>query len=237
VIHLLFSTGHTAPAGEELMRRDLVERALDLARMLRSLLPDDAEVASLLALILLTDARRTTRVSDDGALQLLAHQDRTRWDRSQIAEGLQLVGDAIRKGGPRRFALMAAIAAVHADSPRWESTDWKELVGLYDLLLESWPSPVVALNRAVAVGFAEGPSAGLVALEPLLAEPQLAKYGYLASVRADLLRQLGRHTEALLAYQEALELTENEVERSFLSQRIGELGKIADWPLFVRIAR
>jgi RNA polymerase sigma-70 factor (ECF subfamily) len=228
VVHLLFTTGHTAPAGAELVRRDLVERALDLARMLNSLLPDDPEVASLLALILLTDARRTTRVGDDGALQLLAHQDRSKWDRSEIEEGLQLVGDAIRKGRPRRFALMAAIAAVHADSPSWESTDWKELVGLYDLLLKSWPSPVVALNRAVAVGFAEGPAAGLAALDPLISEPQLATYGYLASARADLLRQLGRHPEALLAYQEALKLTGNETERSFLFQRISELATTSD---------
>jgi RNA polymerase sigma-70 factor (ECF subfamily) len=180
--------------------------------------------------MLLTDARRTTRVSADGALQLLADQDRSKWDRPEIEKGLQLVGAAIRAGRPRRFALMAAIGAVHADSPSWEATDWKELVGLYDLLLKSWPSPVVALNRAVAVGFAEGPTAGLAALELLVNEPQLATYGYLAFARADLLRRLGRYREAVLAYQEALASTQNEVERSFLSRRIAKLGKGSDQP-------
>ena len=223
VVDLLFTTGHTAPAGADLVRRDLVERAVDLARMLRSLLPSDPEVASLLALILLTDARRRTRVSDAGRLLLLADQDRSQWDRSEIEEGLRLVAEAIRKGRPRRFALMAAIAAVHADSPSWDATDWQELVGLYDLLLDVWPSPVVALNRAVAVGFAAGPAAGLAALEPLESEPQLTTYGYLASARADLLRRLGHIPEALASYGEALAFTDNEVEQSFLAQRIADL--------------
>jgi len=223
VVHLLFATGHTAPAGADLVRRDLVERALDLARMVRSLLPGDPEVASLLALILLTDARRRTRVSDEGHLLLLADQDRSQWDRSEIEEGLHLVAAAIRKGRPRRFALMAAITAVHADSPSWDATDWQELVGLYDLLLDAWPSPVVALNRAVAVGFAAGPAAGLAALKPLENEPQLTTYGYLASARADLLRRLGHIPEALASYGEALAFTDNEVEQSFLAQRIADL--------------
>jgi RNA polymerase sigma factor (sigma-70 family) len=223
VVHLLFTIGDTAPAGADLVRRDLVERALDLARMVRSLLPGTPEVASLLALILLTDARRRTRVSDNGHLLLLADQDRSQWDRPEIEEGLRLVAEAIRKGRPRRFALMAAIAAVHADSPSWEATDWEELVGLYDLLLDAWPSSVVALNRAVAVGFAAGPAAGLAALEPLENEPQLTTYGYLVSARADLLRRLGRIPEALMSYEEALAFTDNEVERSFLAQRIADL--------------
>ena len=223
VVHLLFATGHTAPAGADLVRRDLVERAFDLARMVRSLLPGDPEVASLLALILLTDARRRTRVSDEGHLLLLADQDRSQWDRSEIEEGLHLVAAAIRTGRPRRFALMAAITAVHADSPSWDATDWQELVGLYDLLLDAWPSPVVALNRAVAVGFAAGPAAGLAVLKPLENEPQLTTYGYLASARADLLRRLGRIPEALASYEEALAVTENEVERWFLAQRIADL--------------
>lgn len=149
--------------------------------------------------------------------------DRSQWDRPEIEEGLRLVADAIQKGRPRRFALMAAIAAVHADSPSWDATDWEELVGLYDLLLDAWPSPVVALNRAVAVGFAAGPAAGLAALEPLENEPQLTTYGYLASARADLLRRLGCIPEALMSYEEALAFTDNEVERSFLAQRIADL--------------
>src|SRR6266536_2085686 len=144
VVHLLFTTGHTAPAGADLVRRDLVERALDLARMLRALLPHDADVAGLLALILLTDARRATRVGADGRMRLLADQDRAKWDRRAISEGIALVREALRRRPPGRFALMAAIAAVHADAPTWQDTDWRELVALYDLLVQLWPSPVVA---------------------------------------------------------------------------------------------
>jgi RNA polymerase sigma factor (sigma-70 family) len=225
VVHLLFTTGHTAPAGASLVRRDLVERALDLARMLRLLLPSDADVAGLLALILLTDARRDTRVSDDGQLLLLADQDRSRWDRGAIAEGVALVREALRRRPPGRFALMAAIAAVHAEAARWDNTDWRELVGLYDLLIDIWPSPVVALNRAVAVGFASGPSEGLAALDALATEPQLAGYAYLASARADFLRRLGRTEEARIAYEEALLLTENAVERRFLADRLESLSQ------------
>jgi len=223
VVQLLFTTGHTAPAGSDLVRRDLVERALDLARMLRVLLPNDADVAGLLALILLTDARRATRVSVDGRMQLLADQDRTKWDRHAIGEGIALVREALRRRPPGRFALMAAIAAVHADAATWQDTDWRELVALYDLLVQLWPSPVVALNRAVAVGLADGPGAGLTALDALAAEPQLAGYGYLASARADFLRRLGRTAEARECYEEALLLTENAVERDFLAARLDQL--------------
>ncbi|MGI8752559.1 MAG: RNA polymerase sigma factor [Acidimicrobiales bacterium] len=222
VVHLLFSTGHTAPVGADLIRRDLVERALDLARMLRSLLPD-ADVAGLLALIVLTDARRPSRVGDDGQLVLLADQDRRSWDRSAITEGIGLVREALVRRPPGRFALMAAIAAVHAEAPTWQATDWAEIVGLYDLLVAIWPSPVVALNRAVAVGFADGPQAGLDALDALAGEPVLAAYSYLAASRADFLRRLGRTDEARLAYQEALLLSENTVERSFLAGRLERL--------------
>jgi RNA polymerase sigma-70 factor (ECF subfamily) len=224
VVHLVFTTGHTAPAGERLVRVDLVERSVDLARMLRALLPDSAEVAGLLALILLTSARAATRVGDDGRLVLLADQERSRWDRPAIAEGVALVRDVLPRGRPGRFALMAAIAAVHAEAPSWHDTDWAEVVSLYDRLTEIWPSPVVALNRAVAVGLAGGPDAGLAALEALAGEPQLAGYPYLASARADMLRRLGRRSEARLFYEEALMLTENTVERDFLARRIEELG-------------
>jgi RNA polymerase sigma-70 factor (ECF subfamily) len=225
VVHLLFTTGHTAPAGDDLVRRDLVERALDLARMLRTLLPADPSVAGLLALILLTDARRDTRAAPDGRLLLLAEQDRTRWDRAAITEGIDLIREALarRHRPPGRYALMAAIAAVHAEAPTWDDTDWREVVALYDLLVRLWPSPVVALNRAVALGFAAGPADGLAALDALAAEPQLAGYGYLSAARADFLRRLGRTAEARTAYEEALLLTENSVERDFLAGRLRQL--------------
>ena len=223
VVHLLFTTGHTAPAGADLIRRDLVERALDLARMLRALLPDDADVAALLALILLTDARRETRIAADGRLLLLAEQDRTRWDAAQIAEGIDLVEEALRRRPRSRHTLQAAIAAVHARAGSWPDTDWGRVVDLYGTLAEVWPSPVVALNRAAALGFARGPEAGLAALEPLSAEPQLAGYGYLPAARAAFLAELGRVDEARQAYQEAILLTENAVEREFLAGRLAEL--------------
>jgi RNA polymerase sigma-70 factor (ECF subfamily) len=223
VVHLVFTTGHTAPASTDLIRRDLVERALDLARMLRALLPDDADVAGLLGLILLTDARRPTRVNDAGELVLLADQDRTNWDRAAITEGVGLVRAALARRPPGRFALMAAIAAVHAEAPNWEATDWQEIVGLYDVLVAIWPSPVVALNRAVAIGLADGPQAGLAALGELDTDPRLAAYPYLAAARADFLRRLGHNDDARLAYHEALHLTENTTERDFLTRRLNEL--------------
>ena len=223
VVHLLFTTGHSAPAGADLMRRDLVERALDLARMLRALLPGNGDVAGLLALILLTDARRATRLDPAGRLLLLAEQDRSQWDRAAITEGAGLVREALRARPPSRFALQAAIAAVHAEAPRWEDTDWREVVALYDVLSQVWPSPVVALNRAVAVGMADGPAAGLDAIDALRDEPQLAGYSYTSAARADFLRRLGRAEEARTSYEEALLLTDNDVERDFLVRRLGEL--------------
>ncbi len=224
VVHLLFTTGHTAPEGADLMRRDLVERALDLARMLRVLLPHDGDVAGLLALILLTDARRDTRVDADGHLLLLEAQDRTRWDRHEIDEGVSLVREALRRRPPGRLALQAAIAAVHAEAPSWDSTDWREIVALYGVLAQVWPSPVVALNRAVAVGMASGPAAGLAAIDALRDEPTLAAYGYMAAARADFLRRLGDGAAARVAYGEALLLTTNAVERDFLEKRLRALG-------------
>jgi RNA polymerase sigma factor (sigma-70 family) len=223
VVHLLFTTGHTAPAGSDLVRRDLVERALDLAGVLRTLLPEDPAVAGLLALLLLTDARRQARTGPRGHLVLLAEQDRTIWDRAAIKQGTALLREALVQRPPGRFALMAAIAAVHAESPTWEATDWQEIVGLYDLLMDIWPSPVVALNRAAAIGFADGPEAGLAQLDALASEPLLAGYSYMASSRAELLRRLGRNSEARLAYEEALMLSENLVERDFLSHRLHDL--------------
>ncbi len=225
VVHLLFTTGHTAPAGGDLVRLDLVERSLDLARMLRALLPGNPDVAGLIALILLTDARRPSRVRGDGRLVLLGEQDRTLWDRAAISEGIGLVREALGRRPPGRFALLAAIAAVHDQAPSWQATDWEEILGLYDLLVSIWPSPVVALNRAVALGFAQGPDAGLAALDELANEPLLASYSYLAASRADFLRRLARNSEARLAYQEALLLSENAVERDFLTDRLHQLGR------------
>jgi RNA polymerase sigma factor (sigma-70 family) len=224
VVHLLFTTGHTSPAGAHLVRRDLIERSVELCRMLRRLLPQDPAVAGLMALMLLTDARRDTRTGPDGRLVLLEEQDRSRWDHAAIVEGSALVREALRARPLSRYALQAAIAAVHAESPTWSDTDWREIVALYDVLAELWPSPVVVLNRAVAVGFAGGAEAGLAALEALSGEPQLVGYGYLAAARADFLRRLGRVDEAREAYTEALLLNENAVEREFLAGRLRQVG-------------
>jgi RNA polymerase sigma-70 factor (ECF subfamily) len=223
VVQLVFTTGHTAPAGPVLVRADLVERSLEVARMLRALLPADAEVAGLLALILLTDARRATRTTQAGELALLADQDRSLWDPEAIAQGVALVRVALRARPPGRFALMAAIAAVHAEAPSFEQTAWPEIVGLYELLGEAWPSPVVALNRAAAIGFADGPAAGLLALDALADDLALESYRYLPAARADLLRRLGRTQEARDAYEQALALSDNEVERAFLCGRLDGL--------------
>jgi RNA polymerase sigma factor (sigma-70 family) len=224
VVHLLFTTGHTTPSGDELVRRDLVERSMELARMLRRLLPGDPAVAGLLALLLLTDARRETRTGPDGRLLLMEDQDRARWDHQAIAEGAALVREALRGRPPGRYALQAAIAAVHAEAPSWNDTDWREIAALYGLLVQLWPSPVVALNRAVAIGFACGADAGLAAVDALAGDRQLAGYGYLPAARADFLRRLGRVDEARTAYTEALALTENAVERDFLAARLSSLG-------------
>jgi RNA polymerase sigma factor (sigma-70 family) len=223
VVHLIFTTGHTAPVGTTLVRGDLVESAISLARMLHLLMPKEAEVSALLALLLLIDARRDTRLAAGGRLLLLSEQDRTRWDTGQIDEGVGLLTQALRRQPPTRFAVEAAIAAAHAEAPSWQDTDWSEIVALYDVLLELWPSPVVELNRAVAVGLRDGPQAGLDALTPLLADPALATYGYLSAARADFLRQLHEWAQAAEAYEEALVLTDNDVERAFLSDRLGDV--------------
>jgi RNA polymerase sigma-70 factor (ECF subfamily) len=222
VVHLLYTTGHTAPGGGRLVRDDLVDRALGLARMLLLLMPDEPEVRGLLALLLLTDARRATRCAPDGRLLLLEDQDRAQWDRPAIAEGTALVRDALRSGRPGRFALQAAIAAVHAQAPTYRDTDWRQILGLYDLLGRKWTSPVVALNRAVALAMADGPEAGLAAIADLEHDGRLAGYRYLPAAKADLLRRLGRAQEAAQAYRCALELTANQPERDFLTRRLAE---------------
>jgi RNA polymerase sigma-70 factor (ECF subfamily) len=223
VVHLVFATGHTAPGGVTLQRRDLAERGLDLARMLRLLLPDEPAVAGLLALILLTDARRHTRTDSAGGLLRLAEQDRARWDHGEISEGLALAREALRRRPYTRYPLMAAIAATHATAPRYEATDWAQILALYDQLTAIWPSPIVALNRAIALGQARGPAAGLAALDALAAEPQLTGYHYLPAARAEYLRRLGRLTEARLAYDEALLLAGNTTERDYLTARRASL--------------
>ena len=223
VVHLVFTTGHTAPVSDDLVRRDLVERALDLARMLRLLLPHDADVAGLLALILLTDARRETRVDRTGRLLLLEEQDRSQWNAGEIREGLALVREASAARPPGRYALQAAIAAVHASATSWEDTDWSEVVSLYDGLCAIWPSPVVALNRAVAVGMADGPEAGLMAIDEIGDRPELAGYRYLPAARAEFLRRAGRLSEAKSEYTAAIALTDNAVEREFLTSRLNRL--------------
>ena len=223
VVHLIFTTGHRAPVGPDLQRRDLVDCALGLARTLHLIMPTEPEIAGLLALMLLTEARAETRQSADGRLLLLSEQDRGLWDRAMIAEGTSLLTSALTRGQPSRYAVQAAIAAVHAEASSWEETDWTQVVGLYDVLLDLWPSPVVRLNRAVALGLRDGPRAGLDALEPLTSEPALAAYGYLSAVRADFLRRLGEWGSAEQAYEEALLLCDNDVERRFLEARLTEV--------------
>jgi RNA polymerase sigma-70 factor, ECF subfamily len=240
VVHLLYTTGHTAPAGPDLVRADLVERATGLARMLRELMPDEREVRGLLGLLLLTDARRAARSAADGRLLLLEEQDRSLWDRAAIAEGAGLVTDALRgpappgrQDGPAlagagparagRFTLQAAIAAVHAEAATYAETDWPQLLRLYDELLRAWPTPVVALNRAVARAMVDGPAAGLADIEAIEQDGRLAGYRYLPAARADLLRRLGRPEEAARAYRAALDLTAGDAERAYLAQRMAEV--------------
>ncbi|WP_284983477.1 sigma-70 family RNA polymerase sigma factor [Arthrobacter sp. efr-133-TYG-118] len=223
VVYLVYTTGHTSPSGANLMRRDLAERGHELARMLRVLLPGDRDVAGLLALVLLTDARSGARLDEHRELVLMENQDRSKWDRAAIDEGVALLREALSLRPPGRFALMAAIAAVHDESKSWSDTDWQEILGLYDLLMETWSSPVVKLNRAIALGFAVGYAEGLAELDALGADPRLARYPYLAAARADFLTRLGRFDEARVAFEEALILTENDAERSYLRTRLSEL--------------
>ena len=221
VLHLVFTTGHTAPSGPALVRNDLVERALDLGRVLARLMPDEPEVRGLLALMLLTDARRGTRTDGQGRLVLLADQDRSRWDREQVLEGLGLVVD-LHHTRVGRFGLQAAIAAEHAVAPTYAETRWPRVLALYDALLREWPSPVVALNRAVALAEVAGPAAALAEVDRLAVDSRLAGYRYLPSTRADLLRRTGRAAEAAAAYEQALALSDNDAERAFLTARLAE---------------
>jgi RNA polymerase sigma-70 factor (ECF subfamily) len=227
VLYLVFNEGYSATAGDALVRRELAAEAIRLARLVGVLMPDAAEARGLLALLLLQDSRRDARVGPDGILVLLEDQDRRRWDAVEIAEGLTLVAGAFRGlppgEAPGPYLLQAAIAACHARSTDPATTPWSEIAALYGTLARVAPSPVVELNRAVAVALAEGPAAGLVIVEALAAGGELAEYHLLHAARADLLRRLGRRTEAAAAYERALTLATNEPERAFLARRLGEV--------------
>jgi RNA polymerase sigma-70 factor (ECF subfamily) len=220
VVYLIFNEGYSATSGQ-LVRGQMCRIATALARDLAELLPKSSEVLGLLALILLHDSRRQTRTGPDGALVLLEDQDRSVWDREKIDEGRTLLRQALTMGPPGPYALQAAIAAVHAEAPTSSDTDWEQIVGLYEVLLRRLPSPVVALNRAVAIAMARGPQLGLDAMEPLR-EP-LGDYVHLHSARADLLRRLGRPSEAAQAYKAALSCACNDTETRFLERRLREV--------------
>ncbi|MDR7090373.1 RNA polymerase sigma factor [Cellvibrio fibrivorans] len=222
VIYLVFNEGYSASSGTELIRQELAQEAIRLGRLLATLLPDP-EVLGLLALMLLQDSRRSARIDGNGDLIRLEDQDRTLWDRDQIAEGSALIQRALSSGSADIYCLQAAIAALHAEAPSFAQTDWQEIVGFYDLLLYRNPSPIVELNRAVAIALRDGPAAGLSLLDDLLARQQLTDYYLLHAARADLLAQLGELDAATAAYAKALELTGQEPERRFLYKKINEL--------------
>ena len=222
VIYLVFNEGYAASAGDALTRPDLSGEAIRLGRLLADLLPE-AEAQGLLALMLLHESRRAARSSPEGDLIPLEEQDRSLWNREQIAEGSMLAERALAAPQFGPYTVQAAIAAVHATAPTVAATDWSAIVGLYDLLLEAAPSPVIELNRAVAVAMRDGPQAGLALVENLLARGELADYHLVHAARADLCRRLGRTDEARAAYQKALTLAQQEPERRFLARRLAEL--------------
>jgi RNA polymerase sigma-70 factor (ECF subfamily) len=218
VLYLIFNEGYTASSGAELVREDLAAEAIRLCRVLVELMPDEPEAAGLLALMLLNDSRREARTAG-GELALLADQDRTRWDRALIEEGQDLVRRCVRRGQPGPYQLQASISAVHSIAPSTAETDWPQIVQLYDHLTRIAPSPVVALNRAIAVAEVDGPAAGLDIVDDL----ELDDFHLFHAIRADLLRRLGRGDEAAQAYESAIVLTENLAEQAFLQRRLGEL--------------
>ena len=220
VVYLVFNEGYTASSGDRLVREDLCQEAIRLGRLLAELMPDEPEVMGLLALMLLVESRRATRTTPEGDLVLLADQDRERWDRELIAEGQALVRRCLRRNQPGPYQVQAAINAVHSDAPTAALTDWWEIVALYDQLMAIAPSPVVALNRAVAVAEVDGPAAALALVDEL----DVGGLYLFHAIRADLLRRLGRRPEAALAYEKAIELAENAAERAFLQRRREALG-------------
>jgi RNA polymerase sigma-70 factor (ECF subfamily) len=222
VVYLVFNEGYAPAAGEALTRPDLSAEAIRLGRLLLALLPEP-EVAGLLALMLLHESRRAARTTPDGDLVLLEDQDRSLWSSDLIAEGATLVERALAGGPAGPYALQAAIAALHAQAPNTAATDWDQIVALYTLLLQVCPSPVVELNRAVAVAMRDGPAAGLALIDTILARGDLAGYHLAYAARADLCRRLGRTAEARAAYGQALEMARQEPERRFLARRLAEL--------------
>jgi RNA polymerase sigma-70 factor (ECF subfamily) len=229
-LYSLFTEGYAASSGPDLQRPDLAEEAIRLARILRRLLPGEREVAGLLALMLLVHARRGARTGPDGEPVLLADQDRGRWDRSMIGEGLALVPAALTGGPAGPYGVQAAIAALHDEAADVAAADWPQIVALYDVLLALTPSPVVALNRAVAVAMRDGPEAGLALLDGLAGEERLRGYHPYHAARADLLHRLGRPSEAAAAYRRALDLAGTEPERSHLRRRLTETGTATGTP-------
>ncbi|MBY8879387.1 RNA polymerase sigma factor [Actinacidiphila acidipaludis] len=217
VVYLIFNEGYAASSGDRLVREPLCTEAIRLGRLLVELMPDEPEALGLLALMLLSDSRRAARVSPGGGLVLLADQDRSRWDAALVAEGQELVRRCLRRGRPGPYQIQAAINAVHSDAPSAAATDWPQIVVLYDQLAAITPSPVVALHRAVAVAEVEGPAAGLALVDAL--GPELTGYHLSYAIRADLLRRLGRDTEAADAYEAALACTGNAAEQDFLRAR------------------
>ena len=222
VIHLLFTTGHTAPSGASLVRAELVDRAMHLSRTLRELMPGDTEVRGLYALLLVTDARRATRVDADGRLVRLEDQDRSKWDRTALTEADDIIVGCLRAGPPGRYVLQAAIASLYADAPSYDQTDWPQILAVYDKLQDVWPSPVVALNRAVPLSMVAGPQTALAEVAKLEQDKHLSGYHYLPAIKADLLRRLGRTDEAARAYDQAFALAANEAERAFLAAQIAD---------------
>jgi RNA polymerase sigma-70 factor, ECF subfamily len=222
VVYLVFNEGYSASAGDSLTRHDLSGEAIRLGRVLMELLPQP-EAMGLLGLMLLQDSRRAARTSATSELILLEDQDRALWSRDQITEGVALVQRALSMGQVGPYTIQAAIAAVHAQAPSAAATDWGHIVALYDLLLQAHPSPVVALNRAVAVAMRDGPLAGLTLIDTILAQGDLGNYHLIHAARADLCRRLGRTIEARASYDRALSLTQQEPERRFLEKRLSEL--------------
>lgn len=223
VVHLVYTAGHVA-AGSELTRTDLTGRAVELARMLERLMPAEPEPQALLGLLLMTEARGDARVSVDGELVLLADQDRSRWDTQLLVEGVSRATAALERG-QGRFALQAAVAGLHVTAPSWAKTNWGQVVRMYDAMMVSWPTPIVALNRAAAHSLVPGAdlNAVLAELDALSNEPALVTYAYLPATRADLLTRLNRPADAADAYKAAIALTANEAERRFLTARLSNL--------------